>query len=132
MIGVTWASAAARRSRQAVCSSIGEAHATWCTVPAPPTPGVPGAGLFVVRAAAPSPARPPAVLARLELERFFQELTAVFGIRRERAHTVEALQRQLARDLRMLRDQRLVGRLDDGQLLAEALRVDEGEPVVAR
>src|ERR671925_664867 len=38
MTGVGVAPAAMTRSRQATWSSICEAHATWCTVPAPPMP----------------------------------------------------------------------------------------------
>src|SRR5438045_1906460 len=49
MIGVTCAPAAATRSRQASCSSRGEAQATWWTVPAPPIPG-PSGGVHHPRA----------------------------------------------------------------------------------
>ena len=83
-----------------------------------------------VEAAALLAARFPAVTAWLEFERLLEQLTAALGIRRERAHAVEALQRQLGRDLWMLRGQRLVARLDHRELVAHALGVDERQPVV--
>ena len=45
------------------------------------------------------------------------------GVARVRAHALEALQRELARDLRMVGDQRLVGHVRDDELVLEPLRV---------
>ena len=72
-------------------------------------------------------ARLPALAGRLELERLEQAPRA--GLRRGAvgAHRVEALQRELGRDLGVIGDQRLVGDIDDEQLVVEPLRVGEDE-----
>ena len=73
---------------------------------------------------------PLALLGRLELERFEQGAVGVGG-GRVGAHRVEALQRQLGRDLGVVGDQRWVGDVDDEQLVDQALGVgeaDRGEP----
>src|SRR5438874_12028571 len=72
----------------------------------------------------------PAVVATLEAERLLEQRRARLRPRRVSAHAVEALERHLARDLRVLRDQRLVARLVDQELVLEALRVGEAQPPV--
>src|SRR5207248_7315964 len=69
---------------------------------------------------------PHGVAVRVERERLLEELAAGAGIR-VRAHTVEALQREFARDLWMVGDERLIGRLDDGELQCECLGIGEAE-----
>ena len=84
---------------------------------------VPGAAL----AAADLPDR---IAVRIEREHLLEERAA-----RARvgvcAHAVEALQRELARDLRMVGDQRLVGRRDDGKLEVEAFGIAEAQAAFA-
>src|SRR6266550_5702510 len=73
---------------------------------------------------------PDRVAVRVERERLLEEgaARAWIGVR---AHAVEALECELARDLGMVRDKRLVTRLDDGELEVEALRVGEAEAALA-
>ena len=53
------------------------------------------------------------------------------GVGGVRADGVEALERELGGNLGVVCDERLVGRLDDRELVLEALRVAEAEPAVA-
>ena len=88
-----------------------------------------GRGLVVeVEAAALLAARFPATVHPLELERLEQTL-ARLRRRGVGAHRVEALQRQLARHLGVVGDQRLVGHVDDQQLVVEPLGIGEDEAV---
>ena len=88
---------------------VGEAQATWWTVPAPGSPGSPGGIVVGVPGAALLAARPP------RRSSPFGSKASVSSSRRRLgsgsrvgAHAVEALQRELARDLRVVGDQRLV------------------------
>ena len=63
-----WPPASATRRCQASCSSIVDAHATWCTVPAPGMPVLLGCGLVLDPAAAQLAARVPALALALEAE----------------------------------------------------------------
>ena len=58
-----------------------------------------------------------------------QQLRAGLGASRVDAHRVEALQPVLGRDLGVLGGQRLVAAGVDGQLVTEALRICEPQPV---
>ena len=51
------------------------------------------------------------------------------GREREGAHAVESLERVLGGDLRVARDERLVGDAGDDELEAEAFGILEAEPV---
>ena len=73
---------------------------------------------------------PRALALRRELQRLLEEGAALLGIGGVRADLLEALDRELARDLGMLGRQRLVRRLDDAQLEAEALGILEEERAV--
>ena len=98
----------------------------WWTLPAPCRPRL-GRRLVVdVEPAALLAARLPAVAGALELERL-EQAGAGLGRGAVGARGVEALQRQLGRDLGMLGDQRRVGDLDDEQLVIEALGVGEAQ-----
>ena len=89
--------------------------------------------VVVVDAAALVAARLEAVVAeRLEAERLLEQGAAALGVGRVGAHVVEALQRELGRDLRMVGDQRLVARVGHDQLQPEALGVGEDERVAHR
>src|SRR5678815_1636950 len=57
----------------------------------------------------------------VELERLLEERAALFGIDRVGAHPVEALQRQLARHLRVVGDQGLVLALAGDKRMAQPL-----------
>ena len=65
-----------------------------------------------------------------EAERLFQERAARLGSGGKRTHAVEALQRVLGRDLGVPRDERYVGRRDDGELEPEAFGIVEAEPAL--
>src|SRR4029450_13837896 len=89
-------------------------------------------GLVVEVEAAPvlAPNLPPALSGWVELERLLEELAALFGIVRVGPHTVEALQRQLARHLRVVRDQGLVLALAGDQRVPQPFGIAEGEAPV--
>ena len=82
-----------------------------------------------VEASAPLTARLPAVVRGLEGEPLLEQRAAALRIGAVCAHGVEALQRQLAGDLGMLGDQRLVRGVDHCQLELEALGIPEAQPV---
>ena len=65
------------------------------------------------------------ILDGLELERLLEHPAAGVGPHAGRAHSLEALQRELGRDLPVARDQRLVGAIDDDELVRHALGVGE-------
>ena len=89
-----------------------------------------GRGVVGVPAAASLAARLPRVVAvRAEAERVLEQRGAAVGVDRVGADAVEALQGVLLRDLRAPRHQRLVRRLDDAELVPDALRVLEAEAV---
>jgi hypothetical protein len=69
---------------------------------------------------------PHGVAVRVEVEGLLEEGPARAGIG-VRAHAVEALERELAGDLRMVGDQRLIGGLHDGELEVEPLGVAEAQ-----
>src|SRR5829696_194161 len=77
------------------------------------------------------PARLPRLAAdRLEAERTLEQWPTRLGIAGVRDRPVEALERHILRDLRMLRHQRLVIRLDDLEGVPESLRVGEPDDAV--
>ena len=74
----------------------------------------------------------PGVLAgRGEAERFLEQAATRIRSGGEGAHAVEALERVLGRDVRVARDERRIGRLDDRQLEPEPFGVVEAEPAGA-
>ena len=116
---------AVTRSRHASCSSIAHAHATWWTVPEPPIARRVGRRLVLDPAAPRVPARQPA----LEAERL-EERRRLVPVR---ANALEALQRQLTRDLGMVGDQRHVRRRRDHEVVSQPVRVRErNEPTRSR
>ena len=60
-----------------------------------------------------------------EAERLFEQGTAAVRVGRVGAHAVEALERELLGDVRVARDERRVGGLDNGELEVEPLGVGE-------
>jgi hypothetical protein len=74
-------------------------------------------------------ARLPALVPALETERLLEQAGALLGVVSERAHAVEALQRELARDLGVIRRERLVPTRVHAQLVLEPLGIGEQEPV---
>src|SRR5919197_1598164 len=73
---------------------------------------------------------PPLVAARagdVEAEAVLQEAATRLGAVREGSNAVEALQREIGRNLRMLGDQGVVIRLDDGELEVEAFGIGEAQ-----
>ena len=130
MIGVGRPPASATRRCHASWSSIVDAHATWCTVPAPGTPGSSGAVSYSIQPPRESPRvsqRSPAAL-EAELPRGTARCAAL-DVARVRAHALESLQRELARNLRMVGDQRLVGHVRDDELVPKPLRIAEATRV---
>jgi hypothetical protein len=96
-----------------------------------PAPGnaVPGRWLVVeVERAALLAAGLPAPVGAREAERL-EQVAAGLGLRRVRAHGVEALQRVLGRHLGVLGDQRGVAHVRDQQLVVEPLGVGEQQVV---
>ena len=94
-------------------------------------PAALGRRVVRVEAAALVAARLPFVLAaRLERERLLEQRAAALRVDRVRAHAVEALERVLLRNLRMLGHERLVVGLVDLQLVPDAFRVLEDEAPV--
>src|ERR1700730_6097694 len=86
-----------------------------------------------VAAAAALAARLPRALARGgETEGALEERTAALRVGGVGTHLLEALDRELLRDLRVLGGERLVGRLDDAELEPEAFRILEGERALRR
>src|SRR5262249_14462803 len=73
---------------------------------------------------------PDGVAVWVEAEDLFEEVAARARVG-VGAHTVEALEREVARDFRMIGDERFVVRLDDGQLEVEPLRVAEAQTALA-
>src|SRR5688500_3288769 len=65
--------------------------------------------------------------ATLEPQSLLEEGAAPVGLRRVGANAVESLKRELGRNLRALRDERVVGVLRDDELEPEAFRVGEGQ-----
>src|SRR5205814_1762445 len=72
----------------------------------------------------PAAARLASRLAVDESERVEERRVAV-EVGRIRAHTVETLQRELARDVGMVGDQRLVRDVRDDEIVAQAFRIGE-------
>ena len=92
--------------------------------------GISGRDVVRVPGAAFVAAHLPGVLAlRLERERLLEQAAARLGIR-VGANAVEALERELARDLRVVGDQRLVVGLHDGDLQAESFGILEAQAAV--
>ena len=93
-------------------------------------PGSSGAASYSIQPPRELAARLPrrAVLA-LEAERVEERPGAQLRVARVRAHALEALQRELARDLRVVGDQRLVGNVRDDELVPQALGVGEADDV---
>src|SRR3954451_2906950 len=69
----------------------------------------------------------PAVFARLEAEGFLEQLPARLRIARIGTGAVEALQRDLGGDVRLLGDQRLIVDVTHPQLVPETLRIRESQ-----
>src|SRR5215213_11808140 len=124
MTGVGCAPPSFARSRHASWSCIVDAQATWWTVPAPPIPAPLSGGESkeyvelresprTSHAASPLRVKPSAS----------SSSPAPFGIGAERTHRIEALQSELPRDLRVVGNERLLVRLDDGELETQALRI---------
>src|SRR4051794_40264467 len=67
--------------------------------------------------------RLPAVLTRLESQRALEERLASLGVGRVGADVVEPLQRHLGGNLGMVGGQRLVGNVDDRELVLESVVV---------
>src|SRR5215211_8940054 len=87
--------------------------------------------VVAVEPAATLAAHLPFVLAaRREAEGLLEKWSAALRSRRVRADAVEALERVLARDLRMLGDERLVGNVDHEEFVPQSLGVVEGEAAV--
>ena len=91
-----------------------------------------GGGVVEVEAAALSPRASQPSSTRLELERSSSSRALASGARAVGAHRVEALQRQLGRHLGVVGDQRLVGDVDDEQLVVEPLGVGEAQALARR
>ncbi len=67
----------------------------------------------------------------VEGERLLERRAARLRVARERADAVEALERELPRDLWMVSDERRVVRLDDRQLVLETFGIGEAEEPLA-
>ena len=131
MIGDGCMPAVETRSCHASCSSSCVAHATWCTVPAPPTPRSSGGVVVEVEPAARRASRLPFVGAgRRESQRLLQECPARIRFGGEGVHGVEPLQCVLGRYLRMLGEQGRVIDCGHDEAVSETLRVVERDPVV--
>ena len=132
MTGVGRSPAAATRRCHSSWSSIVEAQATWWTAPAPIAPGLLGRRVVRVEAAALLAARLPRVESPTGSNASVSSSAARLASgSRKRAHAVEALERELLRDLGMVGDERRVLRLDDGQLVLETLGIGEAEEALA-
>src|SRR5439155_25520870 len=90
-----------------------------------------GAVVAVERAALLAADLPGGLAVRRELERLLQEVAALLRVEGVGANGVESLQRDLAGHLRVVGDQRLVARLDEQELVPEALGIRKQERGVA-
>ena len=104
----------------------------WCTVPAACMPALRGGGVVAQRPPRSDPRASQPSRAGLEAERVRQQRAAALGVVGVGARGVEALERELARDLGVVGDQRRVGGLDDGELVIEPLGVGEPEALASR
>src|SRR6266581_689320 len=67
----------------------------------------------------------------LKLHRAFEQRAAALRVSGERSHLFEALDRVLGRDLRVMRDQWFLRRVDAAQLQAQAFWIREQQPAFA-
>ena len=109
-------------------------QATWCTVPAPPRPRSGGGSSYVYRPPRVAPrASQVLVLGGGESECRLEEFAARGRLRGECTDRVEALQRVLCGNVRMLGQERGVVHRRDAQHVSEAFRIREGDTgVVSR
>src|SRR5438105_11607532 len=90
-----------------------------------------GAVVAIERAALLAADLPGGLAVRRELERLLEEVAALLRVEGVGANGVESLQRDLARHLRVVGDQRLVARLDEQELVAEALGIPEPKGAIS-
>src|SRR2546429_4324590 len=90
-----------------------------------------GAVVAVERAALLAADLPGGLAVRRELERLLEEVAALLRVEGVGVNGVESLERDLARHLRMVGDQRLVARLDEQELVPPAPRVPEPKGAVS-